>query len=358
VVYVLDKETQDPSYRVVSGKTILGKNEYGKPYIGKSFVTDYKEFWAAMHDNENAGLQNGEAAGLCGVDFEAQPVSNWIDTGSLQGLGTRLSHVDNEKTWKVGNLVVKYIEDPVKCEALVMRSKMLYGFVPTIKRLGSFVSYDYVEGSDLGKRRTTENFGMFLKFLDSFFMCNYKADLQDACTQFYVDKTEGRIQLFKDRFGDLPQVVNEVRVGDTVKVPDEYLDGIATRFHGDLRLENVIVGNDKFSLIDVRSDFGGNIQYGDIYWELGKVLHGIRIDYARISEYQSTYDNGHAFVGTNQPYTDMELESMFKEWVLSNRLDWKRVNYMFALICIHSSPLHDEGYGRYLMARGLLEVTQ
>ena len=65
-------------------------------------------------------------------------------------------------------------------------------------------------------------------------------------------------------------------------------EGLAGRFHGDFHFENIIYEKkkSKFIFLDWRQDFGGLIKYGDIYYDLAKLLHGIIINHEIISKNQ------------------------------------------------------------------------
>ena len=52
------------------------------------------------------------------------------------------------------------------------------------------------------------------------------------------------------------------------------------RFHGDLHFENILIStsDDKpFTLLDWRQDYGGILEYGDIYYDFAKLNHGFII---------------------------------------------------------------------------------
>ena len=57
---------------------------------------------------------------------------------------------------------------------------------------------------------------------------------------------------------------------------DNLSSGIPTRFHGDLHFENILISETgNFSLLDWRQDFAGLQEYGDLYYDLAKLLHGM-----------------------------------------------------------------------------------
>ena len=64
--------------------------------------------------------------------------------------------------------------------------------------------------------------------------------------------------------------------------------GIPVNFHGDLHFENILKFKNKYKLLDWREDFSGIKKYGDIYYDLAKINHGLIIDHNIISK--SKYD--------------------------------------------------------------------
>ena len=54
---------------------------------------------------------------------------------------------------------------------------------------------------------------------------------------------------------------------------DSIFDGFPVRFHGDLHFENILCVDKKttpFYLLDWRQNFAGNLDVGDIYYDLAK----------------------------------------------------------------------------------------
>ena len=58
-------------------------------------------------------------------------------------------------------------------------------------------------------------------------------------------------------------------------------NGVPAKFHGDLHFENIIINKkkNKITLLDWREDFSGLNSYGDIYYDLAKINHGLIIDH-------------------------------------------------------------------------------
>ena len=54
-------------------------------------------------------------------------------------------------------------------------------------------------------------------------------------------------------------------------------------FHGDLHFENIIKKK-IFKLIDWRDSFDKDIYFGDIYYDLAKILHGLIVNHSIIKK--------------------------------------------------------------------------
>ena len=64
------------------------------------------------------------------------------------------------------------------------------------------------------------------------------------------------------------------------KIPwRQIYDGIPSKIHGDLQFDNIIFDKKKFNLFDWREDFGGKVEYGDLYYDLSKMYGGLDMTY-------------------------------------------------------------------------------
>ena len=111
--------------------------------------------------------------------------------------------------------------------------------------------------------------------------------------EFYKDKTYERVNNYLDRY---PEDINEYNLNNTICLPIyELLDsiewkylinGIPSRFHGDLHFENIIYNDqkNKFTFLDWRQDFAGFTDVGDIYYDLAKILHGLIVSHEIITK--------------------------------------------------------------------------
>jgi hypothetical protein len=134
------------------------------------------------------------------------------------------------------------------------------------------------------------------------------------------------------------------------------------RFHGDFILDNILTSNLGFKLIDWREDFGGNFEFGDVYYDLAKLNHSLHINHGLVQ-------NGDFFVYTDlaeikcgilRKDVHVEMEHNLRKFIDSEDLNWKKIEILTALIWLNMSPLHHHPfdkflyyYGRYNLQRAL-----
>ena len=120
----------------------------------------------------------------------------------------------------------------------------------------------------------------------------------NLCWEFYINKTTKRINQYLDGKSDTTQIINGIKVPpifDIIESLDkEWLsDGIPSQFHGDFILDNIIETDSGYTLIDWRQDFGGDLEVGDIYYDLAKLNHNLVVNHEIVSNgnYSSDINN-------------------------------------------------------------------
>jgi len=360
----------------------VGKFPGYKPYIGLAGIADHQAFWMAMESGGSKAIQTGEAHGLRALlskGIEAKSFT-WHDTGNLDALNrTREFYREpeepnilekaNEAIWFVGDSAIKFSDDKKFIANRVERVKELEGFVPNIAGSGvNMYRYTKVEGSVFSD---VVNLALFEKLLEhsaQFWRLkdlNEKDQLsfKETCMRFYRDKTYERVELFYKNFSrqDGVEVINGLDVPllkDLLDAVDwEWLsDGLAGRFHGDFHFENILwtPSSQKFTFLDWRQDFGGNISVGDIYYDFAKLLHGLIISHELIA--RDLYSVGWGSTDINFDFLRkqvlVECEHYFFNWLKDHGYDVKKVRLMTALIYLNIAALHHVPYGLMLYCLG------
>lgn len=361
-------------------------------FIGLCGIRSTELFW--RHLKEDRGLVGGElqlsnglkplvAQKMRGVPFV------WFDTGDKESFNRTSKALDpslkdnfdfskrDEFIYFVNGRVIKYFRDETIARQRVERAKRLEGFVPPIEQhRRHFYCYPKIRGQVL---YSVLNDGLVEKVLDWLYHDFWKPvslspeqrqSFREACKKFYYDKTLQRAELYFHTTGrkDDASMVNGQRVPSLVelfaKVPWESLyEGISGQFHGDLQFDNILVTDPvrpAFLLIDWRQDFGGLMEFGDIYYDLAKLYGGTLLPYDLIKKgLFHCENNGNEIrfsVKTRQSL--LRAQEIFQKRIRNYGYDLDKIQLLTALIFINMAPLHTPPFNILLHHLGKLTLHQ
>ena len=193
-------------------------------------------------------------------------------------------------------------------------------------------------------------------------------EFKSNCLKFYKDKTFERIQLFYKNFDksdgielingeEMPLLANLLNSIDW-----EWMSrGLAGRFHGDFHFENILWSKDdeKFTFLDWRQDFAGDLSTGDIYYDLAKLMHGLIVNHGIIAndQYSASWENSEIKYDLHRKQVLVECERRFSDWILLANYDLKKVRVLTALIYLNIAALHRYPYSLLLygLGKGMLK---
>lgn len=360
----------------------VGKYPGYKPYIGLAGIFDYEAFWLAMGSGGLNSIQIGEAFGMRALlkkGIEAKSFT-WHDTGNIDALNkTREFYRDpdepnilekaNEAIWFVGNHAIKFSDDEKFIANRVARVKELEGFAPKITGSGvNMYRYTKVDGRVFSDVVTLPLFEKLLEHSTMFWRPKSpqeydKSSFNVACMRFYKDKTYERVELFYKNFSqrDSRERINGVEMPLLKDLLDDVdwdwlANGYAGRFHGDFHFENILwaESEQKFTYLDWRQDFGGDLAVGDIYYDFAKILHGLIISHELIAKemYSITWVNECIEFDFHRKQSLVECENYFLAWLALQNFDVKKTLTLTALIYLNIAALHHNPYSLMLYSLG------
>ena len=319
--------------------------------------------------------------GFADLDLKAYTVYKWLDFGTYEKWHDLVKDQPensfpkpNEIFYKDNGKVVKYFSDVKNVTNRVIRAQVNPQCMPNnVQAVGNFLVHDWVEGDIVYNQVTPELFREMLVWCEKNIWIPAESknsvDIKKAAESFYKTKTYERLQQFRIKYSDWTEctVVN----GQTVKTIDEYLsdvnwnsiiENIDWRFvHGDLHFDNTIYDSvkKKFTGIDWRTDFAGNV-YGDIYYDLAKMLGGIYLNYKSVKNNELVYEERSGAVIIKVPSVkDFSVyEQILKDWVQSHNLSWNKVKILVPLVYLNMSPLHEEPFDKFLIALSQLHFSR
>jgi NDP-sugar pyrophosphorylase family protein len=379
-----------------------GENYTGNAYIGCAFIKDYENFWDGMKYRPVViGNQYQVSAGFNLLLDDNKPVLGfyfkWFDTGNLEALQKTKEHFkgkienldkEDEEIYFFDGYVVKYFFNEKVAENRAKRNLTLGDTVPKlIAKDKNFYSYEYIEGKDLFCVENPEDYVADLfKFMQDNLWIEKKlspeqcSQFHEACVDFYYRKTKSRVeQLFsKLHMYDSETIIN----GETVpKVFDllsvaswkTLLNGTPTLMHGDFNFSNVLLTENGFKLIDWRQDFGGIIEFGDMYYDLAKFYSGLLFphDVVKNKQYEISVKDkkvDYKIENCNSQSLTGKYKKSFVKMLLANmrsereegrvKFDLNKVKQLAALVLINMAPLHEYPLNILLFYQGKHELWQ
>ena len=365
---------------------ILGKGtkDTNNIYIGLSGIKDYKDFWEEMENGKEIGsIEIGESFGLKALiekDIKGIPFT-WFDTGNLESLNETRSHFlsnsesrpiilekEEEAIWFVGTKVIKFSTDEKFISNRVKRATKYKKYFPEIiDNKTNMYSYEFIDGDLMSRNMDYKTFRFFLKWISPLWKeiklsDKKRVQFNEIALDFYKDKTYKRIKDYFEKFEfyDSEEKINGIDVPKIFDLLeridwDFILPKNCTGFHGDLHFENILTSKKddeyEFHLLDWRQDFGGSISFGDVYYDLAKLNHGLIISHQNIHNnlYSVEKSPKSTFYDFKMDYKNLMLQEYFYEWLVENGYNLKKVKLMTFLIFLNIASLHHSPYNQLFL---------
>ena len=347
-------------------------------YTGVSFIKDYKKFKKII---KNFKINEGELSyfkSLNPNDISYKFIKSWHDIGSKETKEKAENFFSNSKSilpkYDQGiffkkNKVYKFFTDQNIIKKRYERSKILKPHVPKImKKSKYFYVYKFINGNIFSKLKNKRR--EFLKLLDwlhnNFWKKKILSDkkmrvFEQKCYSFYYEKTLNRINYLyeKNNINDQIELINNIKTPKTSSLFEqidwrEINTGVPVNFHGDLHFENIIKNKNKITLLDWREDFSGIKNYGDIYYDLAKLNHGLIIDHNIIkkSKFDINIDKKKIKINFFQSKENKDCQKLFFKFLKDNKYSLKKVKILTSLIFLNIAGLHHYPYSIFLYYLG------
>jgi hypothetical protein len=233
----------------------------------------------------------------------------------------------------------------------------------------NWMIYPYVRGEILtgfcGDKTIVKSLIDYLEGFWDIEECKF-VDLREDANSIYLDKTQDRLNLFMN--GPYSYVENQIKF-----INDYPVDSIAQIFsqigsvaenyipakiHGDLQPENIIFDSESgsFTLIDFRENFGSNEDYGDLYYDLSKMLHGCLISNRSVidQKYSVVINKDRAYLSIETVDGLKNLADEIMSWMDQKSIDKVKCLKITGMHYLNISPLYKGEYSIFLYLLGKL----
>jgi NDP-sugar pyrophosphorylase family protein len=350
-------------------------------YTGISGIYDFKEYWKLANQiliEKNYSSDLGDVEILQSLIktknisyFNASP---WYDIGNVDRLNEARSKLQNpelhvlekldENIFHKDKSIIKFFANKQIAINRVARTKYISHVVPRVtSHTDNFYRYDYVEGNLYSKIAKADNVRHLLDWSSDHLWRPIKTDnintFKNICYNFYYTKTLDRLNSTIKNFGlkDEENIINSSSVPSAINLINkinikDLCDTLPTNFHGDFILDNIIqTSENQFCLIDWRQDFGGELELGDMYYDLAKFSHNLVVNHEIVDKgnYEFTKNSdGSINVNIYRLHSLVDCEYEYFQWIKNKGLNLNKILILRALIWINMSPLHDRSFGVFL----------
>jgi NDP-sugar pyrophosphorylase family protein len=353
-------------------------------FIGLAGIKDYKIFFNSLETNKEPisgeiQVSNGFKSLL---ERKLEPVGfTWFDTGTLENFSKTNNHLSGDDSkfdfskgdeflFFVENKVIKFFADEEIAKNRVSRSKLLNDLTPQINsHKNNYYCYEKIDGDVLYDVMNEGLVSNFLEWCNSNLWDKKNLDQESsnnfkkACKSFYQDKTNKRLKVFYSKIpiNDTAHIINGKEVPSQSELFNKVdwnliFDGIPSGFHGDLQFDNVLFKSEEnsFKLLDWRQDFGGLLEYGDLYYDLSKLYGGMNLSYKSIKRNKFSFDmsGNKVFYNYEMSSTLIEAKEVFEDFVIKNGYNLEKIRFITGLIYLNMAPLHHDPFDHLLYFLG------
>jgi thiamine kinase-like enzyme len=349
-----------------------------RAFTGIMRIESTERFWAALDSGQDIAGEHQVSAGLQ-VLVDAAVLraieTPWRDLGDesayrqavVEAHGYDFSK-PGEAIYMIDGRVIKLFADPRLAHDRIERAARNRSVFPELLPApDGFIAYDFVPGTTLYNTINVERFQQFLTWCAHNLWKPIATDhnaFATSCRAFYHMKTRSRIiALTHTERHDTARIngqtapsINTLLEGFPWALLD---DGLPVFFHGDLQFDNVLRTNDNsFLLLDWRPDFAGDLYVGDLYYDLAKMLGGIRIDYSRVKRGILSYERHDDDITFELPHArhHLELEDTLRSFVTDRSLEWPRIELITGIIFLNMAPLHTSPFREAMIATARLAL--
>ena len=364
-----------------------GMTEFDFLHIGIVGIVDYKEFWNQLENliemsSDDPTLNDISVIELMlsmGISFYSREFKNWVDIGNSNALtnarkalgkNQNILPKTQESVSFLQNSVIKFFSDPSIVANRVQRAKYLNDCVPEIEGVGThFYKYKYIQGNLASNSNNSNVINDLLAWASNKLWILPKGvdvnHFEDTCRRFYVDKTNSRLENFFETRGirDSNSIINGVKVptiGELLSLAEKILleSPKIKGFHGDFILDNIIITEDGFKLIDWRQDFAGSLDFGDMYYDIAKLNHSLYINHEIVNQnlYFITDDNGNIECGIKRKDVHVKMEKLLDRFAQTQNLDNLKIKVITAIIWLNMAPLHHHPFDTFLFYYGKINL--
>jgi NDP-sugar pyrophosphorylase family protein len=360
----------------IDNNQLIKINEKGEigfdlSYIGICGIKDYKLFFSYLIKTLSSDIDDLSDTHVINlmleqVNFNVYQFNKWFDIGNTSELTETREyfkgdiHILDKKDESIfffDDFVIKFFYNKEVNKNRIIRANKLGDLTPNIiDYRDNFYKYEMVKGNLFSESVNRNKFINFLEWSkNNLWIKKEDSKIKDKCIKFYIEKTYKRVEQYLKSDTDKKEVINGEVIPSVFKLIemidiDWFCDGIPTQYHGDFILDNVIETEDGFKLIDWRQDFAGDLELGDIYYDLAKLNHNLSVNHDIVNKNLYCNNSDNCYILLNSKLN--ECKGVLYSFIKENGYDLKKVQILTTIIWLNMSPLHEHPFSSFLFKFG------
>ena len=205
--------------------------------------------------------------------------------------------------------------------------------------------------------------------LDNLWVSKEDSNYKTNALFFYKEKTIQRVNKFLEKYNlvDKEDYINGLEVPSMEYLInsvnfDSIIGADSTGFHGDFILDNILINDNTFTLIDWRQDFNGSIESGDMNYDLAKLNHNLILNHEILANNHYTINLSEGILcDVHVKKSFLDCKKILEDFCKKNFIDYKSIEILSSIIWINMSPLHEHPldiflyyFGKYNLFLNLL----
>ena len=361
-----------------------GSNIFDYIYIGIAYIKNYSFFLNELQNLYNSDKYNQQLSDMNVYQimikkdkFNFHLINKYHDMGSIETFNKASEYYKNDYNILIkydesisfnNNSVIKFFHNSEKNIKRVNRVKYLNNLTPKILgNTDNFYKMELINGKPLSNIYKPKMIYNLLNWAKENLWKSVKninnQEFSKQCLNFYKDKTYKRVNLcLNNKLGYEYKIINSIKIPSAFNILEninfeELISSVPTYFHGDFILDNILLDNGKFILIDWREEFGNSLEYGDLYYDLAKLRHNIYFNHENINNKLYTIKEINNF--KDEIILDMkcnynlinQLED-YNTFIKENGYNLDKIRIITGLIWLNMAPLHEYPLSNFLFNLG------
>lgn len=370
--YCTARDNEDYEIVEIFNKSKDGTNQ---AFTGIAFIKEYNEFWTDFKEQETE-----IAPAILKMKNMCMTDDNWFDIGNEEGLQRARQHFKgiqnldklNEEIYFFDDCVMKYFHNENIIKNRLERTKYLNNTIPKIIFSSkNFYKYEFLKGENLFE---IDNPHEFLPALLRYCQLNLwknielseedKITFKNTCRSFYYHKTQARIDCLSISCKENINGAHVPKIHDLLESIDweQLYAGAPSRYHGDFQFSNILLVEKEyfkiFKFLDWRQDFGGLIEYADLYYDFAKLYANLLWPHNSVKnkKYVFQEEENNVIVSIEINESIKKCIDIFEKWIVENNFSLKKVKTLSCLVLLNMAPLHESPLDKHLFyyAKSLL----